>query len=116
MQSPSPAWPAPGSGNLVIFNSGPDSCRAAEAAVGGYFYLGGYSPDVLQLTKRPLDDRAVVAQCTPFIEHDLENTDLGFFVVSQGAAVPGCNPCAEPCSGVIPVRAVTWSSLKSLYH
>jgi hypothetical protein len=95
--TPSPAWPAPGSGNLVTWDA-VNACQTGESATVGYFYLACYdAPDVLDLVPRlPMDNAAVMATCGA-VEYSIPPASLGAVAFSAGGATPGCNPCDAPC-------------------
>jgi len=105
----SPAWPAPGSGNLLTWTLA--HCQPPTTAVGGYFYVGAYSPDTMRLTIRPASGAAKVANCAS-AETVLPSEALGTAVFSAGAAVEGYNPCDRG----VPTTAIptTWSRIKVL--
>jgi DNA-binding beta-propeller fold protein YncE len=108
-----PQWPGPGSGTIITWNY-LTNCQFGDLAVAGYFYLGAYSPDVLRLTERPIDNLAAVADCVP-VAWPLEAGDLGFVTFSPGA-MPGCNPCLMDCVSPTRIQGTTWSSIKALFH
>lgn len=94
--SPGPrAWPAPGGGNLIVFD-GVLACPPGETAVLGFFYVTAYSPDALHLVPRPSTDQASMADCASVVTR-LAASDLGSIAFSAGAIADGCNPCAGPC-------------------
>lgn len=108
--SPVPAWPKPGSGNLLTWDS-VNSCQTGFTAVAGWFYLAAYGPDELRVTPRPASGFAKVADCAA-IETILPLNFLGSVQFSAGAAAHGENPCGRSQS--VPVRHVTWSAIKTL--
>ncbi|HEX7878226.1 MAG TPA: hypothetical protein VF720_02385 [Candidatus Eisenbacteria bacterium] len=94
--SPSPRWPSPGSGNLITWDA-INSCQTGEHAVAGYFYLSCYNnADVLDIIPRPVDARAVMANCTS-VETTLPASSLGSLAFSASGATLGCNSCDGPC-------------------
>lgn len=109
LEFPSVNWPLNNSGNLLTWDS-INSCQLGpNPAVAGFFYIGAYSADRFALIPRPVDGRAKVANCLS-AEDDLTGqapSPLGYADFGTG---PGYNPCAT----VVPVAAVTWSSVKSL--
>jgi hypothetical protein len=111
--SPSPAWPNPGSGNLITWDA-VNACQRNNTATAGYFYLSAYMPATLKLIPRPADQVAKVADCGS-AEIVLPTTDLGMAAFSAGGVTPGCNPCSMPC-GMVAVQPTTWSSIKNLNH
>jgi hypothetical protein len=109
-----PAWPKPGSGNLMTWSR--DQCQAGATALAGYFYLGAYSLDRLQLVPRPVDGLAKLANCSA-VEIPLSAGDLGYASFSQGARLKGCNPgLVSDCLVQVPVLTTTWGGLKALYR
>lgn len=99
--TPSPnAWPQPGSGNLLAWPS--PSCQTGPLVVGGYFYTGAYSADILAVTPRPVDDRATLADCASQ-EHVLPTHQLGRVAFSAGATDEGCNGCLGGWPGCPPL-------------
>ena len=103
-------WPGPISGNLLVWDT-PSDCQTGDVATLGYFYCGAYSPDILQVIPRPVDNLAKMATCA-FMEHTMSATDLGWFTFSNSGGV-GCNPCNMICE-VLPVTNTTWSRVKSI--
>gem|GEM_PF-1174441 len=94
--SPAPrAWPAPGGGNIIIYDA-VQACQTGETAVMGYFYLTAYSPDALHLVARPSSDRAGVADCGA-VETPVAGRDLGSIRFTASGGTDGCNPCLAPC-------------------
>ncbi|HEX7880389.1 MAG TPA: hypothetical protein VF720_13320 [Candidatus Eisenbacteria bacterium] len=57
-----PPWPSSGSGTLLTWDP-INACQRQPYAVGGYFYLTAYSPSIMAVTTRPLDNLAKVANC-----------------------------------------------------
>ncbi|HEX7879513.1 MAG TPA: hypothetical protein VF720_08890 [Candidatus Eisenbacteria bacterium] len=106
------AWPAPGGGNLITWDS-MNACQTGEVGVAGYFYLGAYAPATMRLTTRPVDNKAALADCSSVESEPLLTKDLGFVAFSAGAVTEGCNPCVAECMPV-PVAPTSWSSIKSL--
>lgn len=99
-------WPAAGGGNLITWDT-TSRCQRSEpggpgtgvVAAAGYFYLAAYTPDALQLTVRPVDGQARVADCSSG-EYTLEGGGvhhvppvLGYASFSAGGPTPGYNPC-----------------------
>jgi hypothetical protein len=111
--SPNPAWPAPGSGNLITWDA-VGSCQRTQLAIAGYFYMGAYGPGTLRLTPRPADGVAKVADCGS-VEVILPEGALGFAAFSAGAVTEGCNPCLVDCAPVA-VAPTTWSKVKNLLN
>jgi hypothetical protein len=92
-----------------------DVCETDVLAPVGYFYMGAYSSDVLQLIERPIDNQAALYTCDPGAHQVyIEESSLGSVSFSSGATVTGCNPCDGPCPNSIAVEPATWSGIKSL--
>jgi DNA-binding beta-propeller fold protein YncE len=108
-----PAWPGPGSGNLITWDP-IDNCQRLDLAVAGYFYVGAYAAATFQITKRPVDDAAKVAYCATSGEVGLTKDDLGFVSFSAGGLALGCNPVLAGCAELVAVRPTTWSAIKSM--
>lgn len=113
LQFPSAGWPEPGSGNLVTWDTA-NNCARGPIVVTGYFYLGAYAADRLQLIPRPVDGFAKVANCLG-AEAVVPEARLGFATFSAGGLVPGCNPCDGPCRSPVPVQMTTWGGIKSAF-
>lgn len=109
LEFPSGGWPGNGSGNLITWDV-TNACQRTEpggggsgvVATAGYFYLAAYSPDVLEITPRPVDGSAKVADCSGR-EYTLEGNGvhhdpsyLGRAAFSAGGVTPGYNPCTAP--------------------
>jgi hypothetical protein len=108
----STGWPASGGGNLITWDS-TNKCQKGEVAVAGYFYCGAYTADVFNVTTRPVDHAAKVADCASqeiVLEAD---RDLGSAEFSTAGTEGGCNPCLAGCG--VPVKATTWSQIKGIY-
>lgn len=110
-----PAWPGPGSGNLITWDP-IGNCQLLEMAVAGYFYVGAYASSVLKITPRPVDAAAKVAYCATSGEHALTLDDLGFVSFSPDAQTLGCNPVLAGCAETVAVRPMTWSAIKAILH
>jgi hypothetical protein len=108
--SPSPAWPAPQSGNLITWDA-VNACQRGPTAVAGFFYLSAYGPDELRLIPRPVDGLAKVADCGS-AETPLFPEDLGSARFSAGAAQRGNNPCSG--GSPVAIRPTSWSRIKVL--
>lgn len=93
-------WPSPGSSNLITWDSF-TVCQKGEVGIAGYFYVAAYSPDVLGIVPRPIDNLAKVAACTN-AEVDLNLGDLGSVRFTTAGTTDGCNPCIQSCSGAPP--------------
>ena len=111
-KSPVPAWPAPGSSNLITWNT-VTRCQTGDYAVAGYFYLTAHGPDRLSVIPRPVDDAAKLADCGS-IEAPLEVGRLGFVQFSVKGNQAGCNPLLIECDEPVAIEASTWSRMKSL--
>jgi hypothetical protein len=111
-KSPFPAWPAPGSSNLITWNT-TTRCQTGDYAVAGYFYLTAHGPDRLSVIRRPSDKAAKLADCGS-TEVPLEVGRLGFVQFSAQGNQPGCNPLLSECDEPVAVEASTWSRMKAL--
>ncbi|TPW07922.1 MAG: hypothetical protein FD129_2507, partial [bacterium] len=90
------SWPAAGSSNLIVWDY-TVRCQPSHQAIAGYFYVGAYGADMLQLTARPADRKALVATCYSVI-FPVDGVNLGQARFGPaGSTVPGCNPCLNPC-------------------
>lgn len=107
----SPHWPEPGSGNLITWSNG--QCRATPR-VAGFFYLGAYGTDRLQVVAHPLVGDARMADCDG-IETVVASGQLGWAGFAPGGQSPGCNPCAGSCDNPTPVRVTTWGGIKAAF-
>lgn len=119
-------WPAAGGGNLITWDSNsrcqrnePGGPGSGVMAAAGYFYVAAYSPDALQLTVRPNDGQAKVADCNS-VESTLEGGGvhhvppvLGSASFSAGGATPGYNPCGTS-TGTIDCGITGADSLNAL--
>jgi hypothetical protein len=113
--SAAPAWPEPGSGNLITWAS-ETRCQIGPVAVAGYFYVGAYGAGRLEITPRSIDAAAKLADCQS-AEFALPATHLGWATFSDSGNEPGCNPCLTACeSSDQPTTRVstTWSAIKAL--
>ncbi len=91
--SPGPnQWPRPGGGALIVWDR-TTRCQTTEFSVAGYFYMAAYTPDVLQVIRRPSSGAARLANCLN-MEFTLAGSDLGSAAFGSG---PGCNSCARNC-------------------
>jgi hypothetical protein len=122
---PEGPWPASGSGNLLYWDVStrcqrfePGGSGTGVVALGGYFYVGSYTPDTLAVTVNPGTTLAAVANCAGIVdvvaggEHIVNPSHLGYAVFSSGGSLPGYNPCGLNT----PVKATTWSRIKSTYQ
>jgi len=109
--NPVPAWPAPGSGALIVFEGYYGGCPDYEVNVAGYFYMGAYEPATLSITARPNDQVLMVATCGD-VEVVLEAPDDAGYVSFSDTGTPGCNPCNAPCA-IVAVEFSTWSRIKA---
>jgi hypothetical protein len=109
--SPTPAWPAPGCGTILILDNYQEACNTNEVAVGGYFYMAAYEPATMRITERPVDHVLKVARCNS-TEVIMSDPDDAGIVSFSDSALPGCNPCNAPCT-VVAVAPATWSRIKA---
>jgi len=107
-----PSWLQPGGGNLITWDR-ERVCQTGELAVAGYWYVGSYGADEFRLTRRPSDNRAVVASCQA-VEARVQDGALGYVAFSPGGTMPGCNPCLASCGGA-PAPQEAWSGAKTLH-
>jgi hypothetical protein len=104
---------APGGGNLITWDSS-NRCQTGEVAAAGYFYVTAYSDSKLEVTVRPVDDAAKVADCQAS-EVIVSEGALGYAQFSTSGTVEGCNPCLENCAPVA-TKSSTWSGVKTLFN
>lgn len=112
----STGWPSPGGGNALTWSTAACQNTRSEAgvkysviAIGGYFYVGAYSPSTMYVTPRPVSGAAAVSDCSARVDfvHNQIPTHLG----SAGFGTVGFNPCGAPT----PVQNSTWSTIKGQY-
>ena len=126
MEFPSGEWPASCAGNLITWDS-TRHCQLGDVGVAGYFYLGAYSVDRLDIVPRPVDGRLLLADCAAqeiTLEYIRDAGSAAFTNPAGGEG--GYNPCQgsrsidplpggslgpPPCAAV-PVRPTSWSALK----
>jgi hypothetical protein len=122
VNGPNGAWPASGSGNRLVWFAThcqrfePGGAGTGVVAVGGYFYVGAYTPDILSITPNPTGGLALVGSCASVVD-TVEGgpvvrnpSHLGFARFSERGTEPGYNPCGLGT----PVRPTTWGRLKRL--
>ncbi len=117
LEFPSTGWPAPEGGNLITWD-GTNNCQRTlvdfgAAAVAGYFYLGAYSTDQLQIIPRPVDNAAKVANCYG-AESLIAGSGANVFPSPLGVAGFGGVGGYNPCGLVVPVENTTWSRIKAM--
>ncbi|HEX7879116.1 MAG TPA: hypothetical protein VF720_06880, partial [Candidatus Eisenbacteria bacterium] len=105
-----PQWPKPGSSNVITWNS-TYACQLEATAVAGYFYMAAYSPDSFQITPHSVDGLARVTNCAA-VHTMVSPNHLGTARFSDGAALPGNNPCGV--GQEIGIQPTTWSRIKTL--
>lgn len=116
----STGWPQSGGGNLITWNTGLPQCTAppgnatiGAVAVAGYFYVGAYTPDLMRVTVRPVDNTAKVANCASFEDIIyVDPNDATTFLGAVGFGQPGINPCGR--ERPVGVENATWSGVKNL--
>lgn len=109
--SPDPAWPNPGSGTIITWDS-VNSCPRGPVAVAGYFYMTAYQARDFRLVVRPADQEAKLVSCD-LIEYHVDLTFTpSIAAFSSGATVLGWNPCSGPCPTTA-VQPATWSRIKA---
>lgn len=79
-----------------------------------YYDITVYSPDTLRVVAGPGPSGTSVHDCVTTVVTSLEPEQLGYAAFNWGGS-PGCNPCLTSC-GATPVRAATWSGIKSLFR
>jgi hypothetical protein len=119
----STGWPQSGGGNLITWDATTrcqttaPSVQLGVVAVAGYFYLAAYSPDLMRVTRRPVDNAAKVANCGS-VEDDVDwcfpGQDFATHLGAAGFGRGGINPCGRSCPD--PVESSTWSGVKALTH
>ncbi|HEX7879597.1 MAG TPA: hypothetical protein VF720_09325 [Candidatus Eisenbacteria bacterium] len=101
---PSPGWPNADTGTILTWDAA--SCHHAVAsgtvmAIGGYFYLSAYTPDEIEMTPRPLDNRLEVSECNGAVVNlDPTLQNLGWARFTDTGAAEGHAPCNfrnSPC-------------------
>lgn len=112
-ETPSVAWPEPGSGNVIRWD--PEvNCQRTEIgaegvhAAAGLFYIYAYSDDVFRIPT-PQEGAPV-----PFSVTDCDGNEIIPDQAAPAAAfgnAQGYNPCAEE----VPVLGTTWGRLKTQY-
>lgn len=118
-------WPAPGSGNSILWDSSTNCQRAEPGGAGtgvmataGYFYLAAYTPGELRITASPFQDQALALDCDA---HETLIGGAGFpantpsHLGRANFTVDGAARGFNPCSATSPVRVTTWSAIKGLY-
>lgn len=96
-------WPQSGTSIQLTWENISHCQRAIPGAPGtgvvataGYFYCSAYSADTFSVTKRAVDDVALIAGCTPGQIDTVDySVHLGYASFSTGATVPGYNPCGH---------------------
>jgi hypothetical protein len=99
-ESPSPGWPATGTGNTVAWNAGncqnsePEGPGTGVLVTAGYFYMGSYTPDALRLTPPP-SGTATVTSCGGIVDVIAPVDSCGYFPFgyAEFGTGPGWNPC-----------------------
>ncbi|HEX7880643.1 MAG TPA: hypothetical protein VF720_14605 [Candidatus Eisenbacteria bacterium] len=114
-------WPQDGGGNLITWDATTRCQTSGNAALGavgvaGYFYMAAYTPDIMRVTRRPVDNLAKVANCGA-AEDIIQvcyrpETDESTFLGAVGFGRTGVNPCGRLCG--LPVEAASWSEVKAL--
>lgn len=116
-QTSTPGWPAPGTGNRVLWNSG--NCQTTEpggAGTGvitaaGYFYCAAYSSDRLAITPHPTTGTATLLGCGGEVDSVYfpgtcnPGLHLGFVSFGGGAGYCPCSPflpLEHDCGGIGP--------------
>lgn len=84
LEFPMDNWPEPGSGNLQTWY-----CTNGGVTVAGWFTISAFSPDVLDLVARQVDDALKVADC--------DGAETLLQPVTAGAVGFGGVPGEDPC-------------------
>lgn len=92
-------WPAAGGGSIFLWADCQTNINPPDDlhAVAGAFYVYAYSSDEMRVIPAPFGDSSTLAVGTCFgaTIHPDPNTDAGSVAFSEGATVPGHNPCME---------------------
>jgi hypothetical protein len=100
-ETPDAGWPAPGTGNVLTFNSA-TNCQTAgntiidAVAVLGYFYTGAYTADLFRMTPHPGSGVGTVLNCADVADTVKASTDPSctrFGALGFGSGMWGINPC-----------------------
>ena len=105
------AWPNPGGGNVISWNSG--NCQRSTIgdegvhAVAGFFYMYAYGDALFEMTPNTAGGEPVIVvwDCSDS-QYVAPGASVGF------GSVSGSNPCKDP----VPVRATTWGGMKRAYR
>jgi hypothetical protein len=108
--SPSPLWPAPGGGTIILWDDD-DPCRTGEMHVAGYFYMGAYETSYMRIIPRPIDQALKVSRCDN-TEVILDAPDDAGYAAFSDTGALGCNPCDASCF-VVAVEPSSWSRIKA---
>ncbi len=115
VQAPTGPWPAPGTSNLLQW--APGNCQRARSeaadpysviAVAGYFYVAAYTQSEMRIVPRLDSSQANVLSCDGRVDNL-----VGYVPGRLGVAgfqAGGYNPCYP---GIIPIRSMTWSHIKT---
>jgi hypothetical protein len=115
LQVPDPTWPAAMSSDLIAWNTATTDpqlgCQTDSVAVAGFFYMGAYSPDDLEIIPRPIDGKLKISDCSA-AETELGPSAQGKASFSVDGSAPGINPCKIP----VPTQPVSWGRIKGIYR
>jgi hypothetical protein len=120
-------WPKSGSGLLWTWDALSTDLllgcqKSTKAAVGGYFYMGAYTPGgTMQVTKRPVDNKAKVASCAAIEDEICGEGDVlppctGVSHLGSAAWNSGGTGGVSPCGIGTPVERTTWGNVKAIYR
>lgn len=112
------AWGGANGGNLITWDS-VNKCQQGgnlalgAVAVAGYFYCGAYSPDVMRVVPRQVDNAAKTANCVSTEDPTYTSpNDAETFLGALGFGGPGINPCGRELP--VATEPATWSGVKTL--
>jgi hypothetical protein len=113
LEFPSPSWPDPGAGNVVVWDTG-SNCQTTPGpdgvrAIVGFFYVYAYTDALFRYTERPVSSKLSVADCTS-AEYVMGSSDAG---AAGFGSWEGFNPCV---GAPTLVNHVTWGRIKQLYR
>jgi len=93
---PAPDWPAPGSGNMLLWGQGGE-CQPGSQAIAGYFHCGAYSADVLRFVPHPASEALRVVDCAgtaTVLDPDGPLAPVGTAMFSAEGTEAGLDPCS----------------------
>jgi len=134
IETPTQNWPAPGSGNSMVWDLDVHECRGdrldgqlSKFTTLGYFRVAAYGPSTFSIVPHPASGKVLVADCSGYgyfgiceayrpVDFDSAWTIIPSLTgwVSFGDAGPGCNPQLGPC-GLALNQSTTWGRVKTKY-